>query len=102
MQKIKLSGNYYQIGQQFGQQAGKKMKTMSKMMYFLMSLYKCPGVKPFKPNMWYLPVVLLKSKKNIAKWDKWAADSGPFFYLPNPRYHLGYHVRGMTLIPSRS
>jgi hypothetical protein len=25
-----------------------------------------------------------------------------FFYLPNPRYHLGYHVRGMTLIPSRS
>jgi len=79
MQKIKLSGNYYQIGQQFGQQAGKKMKTMSKMMYFLMSLYKCPGAKPFKPNMWYLPVVLLKSKKILLNGTNGLQTAAQFF-----------------------
>lgn len=90
MQKIKLSGNYFQIGQQFGQQAGKKIKTMSKMTYFLMSLYKCPGAKPFKPNLWYLPLVLLRSKKNVAEWNKWAADYVPFLekYHPNSLEYL--------------
>lgn len=84
MQEIKLSGSYYQMGHQYGQQTRKKIRLMSKMVYIFMSLYKVPGAKPFKPNYWYLPLILFNYKKEISKWDKWAEDYIPFIEQHNP------------------
>lgn len=84
MQHIKLNGSYFQMGKQFGLHARRKIKLMSEMTYYLMSLYNSPGAKPFKPNYWYLPSVVANGRHNKRKWNQWAKEYIPLIEKYNP------------------
>lgn len=68
MKNINLQGSFFEMGQQYGKECKKEIKSFAKMSYILASLGKKPGSQPFNPNMWRFIPTLLTYKKEKARW----------------------------------
>ena len=68
MKKLTLKGSFFEMGQQYGQQCKKEIKSFVKMSYIIASLSKKPGSQPFNPNMWRFVPTLLTYKKEKSIW----------------------------------
>jgi len=68
MKTIRLQGSFYEMGQQYGKECKKEIKSFAKMSYIMASLGKKPGSQPFNPNMWRFIPTLLTYKKEKARW----------------------------------
>lgn len=72
MKEIELQGSFYEMGQQYGRQCRKEIKSFVKMSYIGATLSKKPGSQPFNPNIWQIIPSLLTYKKEKSKWQKLA------------------------------
>lgn len=54
MKELSLTGNYYEMGKQYGQGCRKEIKLFVKTVYFMVSISKKPGSTAFSPNMRYM------------------------------------------------
>jgi len=70
MKKLTLKGSFYEMGQQYGIQCKKDIKSFAKMSYIGASLSKKPGSQPFNPNVWQIVPTLLTYKRDKSKWQK--------------------------------
>ena len=68
MKHLTLQGSFYDMGQQYGKECKKEIKSFAKMSYIMASLGKKPGSQPFNPNMWRFIPTLLTYKKEKARW----------------------------------
>jgi hypothetical protein len=68
MKHLTLQGSFFEMGEQYGKQCKKEIKSFVKMSYIMASLSKKPGSQPFNPNMWRLIPTLLTYKKEKSRW----------------------------------
>jgi hypothetical protein len=68
LDSITLRGTYEEMGEQYGRQAAKKIRSFAGMSRVMASLAHKPGSRPFDPNLWYLPSVLLTRGRDHARW----------------------------------
>lgn len=73
LDSITLRGTFEQMGEQYGRRAAKKIRSFAKMSRVMASLAHKPGSKPFDPNLWHLPSVLLTRGRDRARWHDVAA-----------------------------
>jgi predicted choloylglycine hydrolase len=74
MKKITIQGSFYEMGQQYGKQCKKEIRSFTKMSYIMASLSKKPGSQPFNPNMWRFVPTLFTYKKEKSKWQEIAKE----------------------------
>ena len=68
MKNITLNGSFFDMGERYGKECKKEIKSFAKMSYIMASLSKKPGSQPFNPNMWRFIPTLLTYKKEKSKW----------------------------------
>jgi|GEM_PF-2764904 len=74
MREINLSGSFYEMGVQYGNECKKEIKSFSKGAYIMASLAKKPGAQPFNPNLWYIIPTFFTYKKEKTKWQTLAKE----------------------------
>ena len=68
LQSITLQGTFEQMGEQYGRQCAKKILSFDKMSRMMASIAYRAGSKPFDPNLWHLPAVLLTRGRDRVRW----------------------------------
>jgi isopenicillin-N N-acyltransferase-like protein len=84
MKHLTLKGSFFEMGQQYGKESQKEIKTFSRMAYLMASLSKKPGSQPFNPNMRYLLPAYFSYKKEKHIWQdiSWQYEHEIWNYYP--------------------